>query len=98
MLLVGLVGTMGLRRKGSRLRLLSALAVVMVLCGSSLVMTACAGPGVYQPVLTPASSTCTLGGSTACGYPITVTASGAGLKATTTVYFVVSSPGIPGQE
>lgn len=98
MMLVGLVGTMGLRRKGSRLRVLTALAVVMVLCGSSLVMTGCAGPGIYQAVLTPASGTCTLGGSTACGYPITVTVTGAGLSATTTVYFVVSSPGIPGQE
>jgi len=98
MLLVGLLGSLGLRRKGSRLRVLTALAVVMVLCGSSLVMTGCAGPGIYQAVLTPASTTCTLGGSAACGYPITVTVSGAGLKATTMVYFVVSSPGIPGQE
>jgi len=98
LLFVGMVGIVGLRRKGSRLRLLTALAVLMVLCGSSLVATGCAGPGVYVPVLTPASNTCTLGGSTACGYPITVTVSGAGIKGTTTVYFVVSSPGIPGQQ
>jgi len=98
MLLVGLLGSFGLRRKGSRLRVLTVLAVVMVLCGSSLVMTGCAGPGIYQAVLTPASGTCTLGGSAPCGYPITVTVSGAGLQATTLVYFVVSSPGIPGQE
>jgi len=98
MLFVGLLGTMGLRRKGSRLRMLTVLAIAMVLCGSSLVMTGCAGPGIYQAVLTPASTACTLGGSAACGYPITVTVSGAGLKATTLVYFVVSSPGIPGQE
>jgi hypothetical protein len=98
MMLIGLVGTMGLRRKGSRLRMLTALAIAMVLCGSSLVLTGCAGPGVYTPLLTPASSACTLGGATACGYPITVTVTGAGLSATTTVYFVVSAPGIPGQE
>jgi hypothetical protein len=98
MLLVGLLGTMGLRRKGSRLRMLTVLAVVMVLCGSSLVMTGCAGPGIYQAVLTPPSATCTLGGSAPCGYPITVNVTGAGLSASTTVYFVVSAPGIPGQE
>jgi hypothetical protein len=112
MLLVGLLGTMGLRRKGSRLRLLSGLAVVMVLCGSSLVMTGCAGPGIYVPVLTPAyTPTCSLNPAPytgtpptpatyppPCGYPIKVTVTGAGLTATTTVYFNVSSPGISGQE
>jgi len=98
MLLVGLLGTMGLRRKGSRLRMLTVLAVVMVLCGSSLVMTGCAGPGVYHAILTPASAACTLGGTTPCGYPITVTVTGAGVSATTTVYFVVSAQGITGQE
>ena len=33
MLLVGLLGTMAFRRKGSRLRVLTALAVAMILCG-----------------------------------------------------------------
>jgi len=98
MLLVGLLGTMSLRRKGSRLRMLSVLAVVMVLCGSSLVMTGCAGPGVYHAVLTPANPTCSFTGNSPCGYPITVTVTGAGVSATTTVYFNVSAPGIPGQE
>jgi hypothetical protein len=98
MLLAGLLGTMGLRRKGIRLRGLTVLAVAMVLGGSSLVMTGCAGPGAYVVNLTPASATCTLGGTSACGYPITVNVKGAGLSASTTVYFVVSSPGIPGQQ
>jgi hypothetical protein len=98
MLFIGLLGIMGLRRKGSRLRMLTALAVVMVLCGSSLIMTGCGGPGIYKAILTPASATCTLGGSAPCGYPVTVNVTGAGLSASTVVYFVVASPGIPGQE
>jgi hypothetical protein len=51
-----------------------------------MVATGCAGVGNYTPNLTPAGS-----------YPITITVkSTSGASATTTVYFVVTSPGITG--
>ena len=85
--LLGLVGLFRLRRKPGTMRGLSLLALLLVLGGSSLVFTGCAGPGSYTPVLTPAGT-----------YPVTVTVTGDGITKSTIVNFKVSSPGITGQE
>jgi sugar lactone lactonase YvrE len=75
------------RRKPGSLRGLSLLAVILLMTGSSLIFTGCAGPGAYQAVLTPAGT-----------YPITVKVTGNGVTQTTLVYFKVASPGITGQQ
>jgi hypothetical protein len=85
--LLGMVGLFRLRRKQGTIRGLSLFALLLVMCGSSLIFSGCAGPGVYKPVLTPAGT-----------YPITVTVTGDGITKSTTVNFKVSAPGITGQE
>ena len=85
--LAGLFGLIRFRRSRRTLSALSLLALVLVLSGSSLVFTGCAGPGLYKPVLTPAGT-----------YPITVTVTGDGITASTLVNFKVTSPGIVGQQ
>ena len=86
MTLIGLAALVGFRRKQAR-RGIALLGLLLVMLGSSLVMTGCAGPGAYQPVLTPAGT-----------YPITITVKGDGVTQTTVVNFIVASPGITGQE
>ena len=88
--LLGFVGMIGLRRKKGTMRALTLLALVLVMCGSTLIFSGCAGPGDYVPVLTPAS--------TGNGYPVTVTVSGGGVSQSVVVYFKVSAPGLPNQE
>jgi len=85
--LLGMVGLFRLRRKPGTIRGLSLFALLLVMCGSSLVFTGCAGPGAYSPVLTPAGT-----------YPVTVTVTGDGITKSTTVNFKVSGPGFTGQE
>jgi sugar lactone lactonase YvrE len=87
MTLIGLTALVCLRRKQSTHRAISLLGLLLVMVGSSLVMTGCAGPGAYVPVLTPAGT-----------YPITVTVKGNGATQSTVVNFIVASPGITGQE
>jgi hypothetical protein len=82
--LLGLAGLLRFRRRVVGIRLA---ALLLVLTGSSIVMAGCAGPGALIPALTPAGA-----------YPVTVTVTGAGITQTTTVYFVVGAPGLPGQE
>jgi len=86
MTLIGLAALVGFRRKQAR-RGIALLGLLLVMLGSSLVMTGCAGPGAYQPVLTPAGT-----------YPITITVKGDGVTQSTVVNFIVASPGITGQE
>jgi sugar lactone lactonase YvrE len=86
MTLIGLAALVGFRRKQVR-RGIALLGLLLVMLGSSLVMTGCAGPGAYQPVLTPAGT-----------YPITITVKGAGVTQSTVVNFIVAAPGITGQE
>jgi len=85
--LLGLVAFARLRRKSGAARGLSLLAMLLVMTGSSLLFTSCAGPGTYTPALTPAGT-----------YPITITVTGGGVTATTQVIFKVTSPGITGQQ
>ena len=85
-MLLGLTGTLRLRRRLGR-RGLHLVAFLLLLTGSSIVLAGCAGPGAQVPSLTPAGT-----------YPIIVTVTGAGISQTTTVYFVVGAPGVPGQE
>ena len=85
--LLGLFGLLRFRRKHGALRGLAIVGLIMLMAGSSLIFTGCAGPGAYQPVLTPAGT-----------YPITVTVKGNGITQTTLVYFKVASPGITGQQ
>jgi sugar lactone lactonase YvrE len=85
--LLGMIGLFGLRRRKGTLGALTLLALVMVMCGTSLIFAGCAGPGIYKPTLTPAGT-----------YPVTVTASGAGVSQSVIVNFKVSAPGITGQE
>jgi DNA-binding beta-propeller fold protein YncE len=88
MALLGLLGlTLG-RKRFRHVRFLAILPLAMLLLGSSLLDSGCAGPGDYKPNLTPAGQ-----------YPITITVSGPnGLTKTTQVYFVVTAPGIPAIE
>jgi len=85
--LLGLVAFARLRRKPGVARGLSLLAMLLIMTGSSMLFTSCAGPGGYTPVLTPAGT-----------YPITITVTGGGVTATTLVNFKVTSPGIAGQQ
>jgi hypothetical protein len=86
--LLGLAGALRFRKRLTGYSTLYLTAVLLLmLAGSSAVFSGCAGPGAVVPVLTPAGS-----------YPVTVTVSGDGITQSTTVYFVVGSPGIPGQE
>jgi hypothetical protein len=86
--LLGLAGILRFRRKAA-FRGISLLALLLTLTGSSLVFTGCGsgGPGAYTPNLTPAGT-----------YPITITVTGASITHTTTVYWTVTSPGLPGQQ
>ena len=64
------------------------LAALVVMVGISLTFTGCGGPGAYKAVLTPAGT-----------YPITITVSGSNnFTETTVVNYVVTAPGMPGQE
>jgi hypothetical protein len=84
--IAGMGGLFFTRRKRNGLRLLAMVPLGMLLAGGSLVMSGCAGPGDYVPTLTPPGQ-----------YLVTITVSGANsVKATTQVYFVVTSPGITG--
>jgi sugar lactone lactonase YvrE len=85
--LLGFAGLFRFRRKPGAARRLSLLATLLIMAGSSLLFTGCAGPGAYSAVLTPAGT-----------YPITITVAGGGVTSSTVVDFVVTSPGIPGQE
>jgi sugar lactone lactonase YvrE len=86
--LIGLAGIIRFRRKTHALRGLSLMSLLLILCGSSMVFTGCGGgPGAYQANLTPAGT-----------YPIVVTVTGASVTHTTTIYWTVTSPGIPGQQ
>lgn len=85
--LLGFAGFLRFRRKPGAARGLSLLATLLIMAGSSLLFTGCAGPGAYSAVLTPAGT-----------YPITITVTGGGATSSTVVEFVVTSPGIPGQE
>jgi sugar lactone lactonase YvrE len=81
-----LLALLVLRRKKS-LRGLSLLAMVVLMAGSALTFSGCAGPGNYTPSLTPAGT-----------YPVTITATGAGITSTTVVDLTVTAPGIIGQQ
>jgi sugar lactone lactonase YvrE len=83
---LGLFGMLALRRKKA-LRGLSLMALGILMAGSALTFTGCAGPGNYVAALTPAGT-----------YPVTITAKGAGLTSSTIVDFTVTAPGIPGQQ
>jgi hypothetical protein len=83
-----LLGFLGVLRSRRRLHALTLAAVLMVLAGASLTLSGCAGPGAYQPNLTPPGT-----------YPITITVKGPnGLTQSTVVDFTVTSPGITGQQ
>ena len=85
----GLLGMVVLRRRSGRtaLRKLSLLPMLLLLIGSALSLSSCAGPGDYKANLTPAGT-----------YPITITVSNGTLKSSTVIDFTVTAPGIPGQQ
>jgi len=89
MALFGLAALLFVRRKGSMRKGLTLFGVLLLMAGSSLALSGCAGPGAYKPVLTP-------GGT----YPITITVTDTpgGASASAVVNFKVVSPGITGQE
>lgn len=82
---IGLFTMLGLRRR--KLRALSLLAALVLMAGTAMTLTACAGPGSYTPSLTPAGT-----------YPVTVTVTNGTVSAQTVVDFTVTAPGIVGQE
>jgi len=88
MALLGLAALLCVRRRSGMRKGLSLLGALLIMAGSSLALSGCAGPGSYIPALTPAGT-----------YPITitVTAPGGG-SASAVVNFKVASPGITGQE
>jgi hypothetical protein len=81
----GLLSMIGLRRR--KLRGLSLLATLIVMVGSAITFTGCAGPGDYTPSLTGAGT-----------YPITVTVTNGTVSAKTVIDFTVTAPGITGQQ
>ncbi len=83
-----LLGFLGVLRFRRRLHALTLVAVLMVMAGTSLTLSGCAGPGAYQAILTPAGT-----------YPITLTVkSSSGVTQSTIIDFTVTSPGITGQQ
>ena len=83
-----LLGFLGVLRFRRRLHSLTLVAILMVMAGTSLTLSGCAGPGAYAPTLTPAGT-----------YPITVKVTGSsGVSQTTVINFTVTSPGITGQQ
>jgi DNA-binding beta-propeller fold protein YncE len=89
MALFGLAALLFFRRRNAISKGLSLLSLLLVMVGSSLALSGCAGPGAYQPVLTPAGT-----------YPITITVTDnpGGASTSAVVNFKVASPGITGQE
>jgi len=88
MALFGLAALLFLRRRGGVRKGLSLLAMLLIMAGSSLALSGCAGPGTYKPSLTAAGT-----------YPITITVTApGGASASAVVNFKVAAPGITGQE
>jgi hypothetical protein len=84
---LSLVALLSLRRRKS-LRGLSLLAMLVLMAGTALTFSGCAGPGDYTASLTPAGT-----------YPITITVKGtSGVSSSTIVDFTVTAPGITGQQ
>jgi sugar lactone lactonase YvrE len=84
--LLGFIGLLRFRRAGrSRGLTLTALALLMV--GSTLTLSGCAGPGIYHPNLTP------VGSST-----VTITVTGANISPQTTMVGFTVTPGLTGQQ
>jgi hypothetical protein len=77
--LLGLVGLLRLRRKSGSLTLV---ALLLLMVGTSLTFTGCAGPGDYHAVLTPTGT-----------YPVTFTVTN-GTVSTSVVIDYVVTPGI----
>ncbi len=84
--LFSLIALLVLRRRNS-VRGLSLLTLFVLMVGTALTFSGCAGPGNYTPSLTPAGT-----------YPITITATGAGITSTTVVDLTITAPGIVGQQ
>ena len=88
MALLGLAALLFVRRRGDMRKGLSLLGVMLMMAGSSLALSGCAGPGAYTPALTPAGT-----------YPVTITVTApGGASASAVVNFKVAAPGITGQE
>jgi sugar lactone lactonase YvrE len=89
MALLGLGALLFIRRRSGVRKGLSLLAMLLIMAGSSLALSGCAGPGSYKASLTPAGT-----------YPITITVTNTpgGASASAVVNFTVAAPGITGQE
>jgi hypothetical protein len=86
--LVSLIGLVGLRKRNGWARAGKLVALLVVLAGSSAFFSGCGSSvGTYVANLTPAGT-----------YPITITATDGSVSSSIVINFIVTSPGITGQE
>ena len=83
--MLGFIGLLRFR-KTSRARGLTLTALTLLMVGSALTLSGCAGPGIYHPNLTPVGTSA-----------VTITVTGANVSQSTVVEFTVT-PGLAGQQ